>query len=127
MQALVDETIKVTQEKGAKKMTAQHLKQSIVNTEQFDFLTEIADKIPAPSEDAQAKKRRGRKSKTNEDKEESVKEEAAPVKQEEAAPFKQEESAPVEQEESATINSEEVVPEEEPQPLQQPQETDSNE
>ena len=88
MQALVDETIKVTQQKGAKKMTAQHLKQSINDTEQFDFLTEIAEKIPAPTEEPPKKRSRGsRKSKTTQD---NVKEEAEQVKEEPDAPIKSE-------------------------------------
>ncbi|EIM22911.1 histone-fold-containing protein [Wallemia mellicola] len=78
MQALVDETLKVTQDKGAKKMTAQHLKQSIEKTEQFDFLSEIAEKIPAPSaDDNQPKKRKPRKkSVKQEDQQEDLKQEA---------------------------------------------------
>ncbi|TIA80693.1 hypothetical protein E3P98_02544 [Wallemia ichthyophaga] len=140
MQALVDETIKITQEKGAKKMTAQHLKQTISNTEQFDFLTEIADKIPAPSEDTATKKRRGRKSKTNEDKEDSVKDESAQAIQEDSLPAKQEDSTstdqqqsehqlptPAEQQDPPNVKAEQDITQHESQTPQQLHDTLSNE
>ncbi|KAI8804299.1 histone-fold-containing protein [Cladochytrium replicatum] len=46
MQSLIDETCKETRTKGAKKLSPQHLKKTILNTEKFDFLKDVVADIP---------------------------------------------------------------------------------
>ncbi|KAL4065563.1 hypothetical protein V8B97DRAFT_2010372 [Scleroderma yunnanense] len=73
---IVEESSKVTVQRGAKKVEAYHLKHAVETTEMFDFLKEIVESVPDPSAggtidlDAEAggegtKKKRGSKAKKN--------------------------------------------------------------
>ncbi|KII84751.1 hypothetical protein PLICRDRAFT_45559 [Plicaturopsis crispa FD-325 SS-3] len=66
---IVDESSKVTTERGAKKVEAYHLKHAVETTEMLDFLKEIVQAVPDPSaggtidlegEGADGKKKRGK-------------------------------------------------------------------
>ncbi|KAF7318015.1 CBFD-NFYB-HMF domain-containing protein [Mycena chlorophos] len=65
---IIDEASKVTVERGSKKVEAYHLKHAVVTTEMLDFLKELVEAVPDPSnggtidleEVAAEKKRRGK-------------------------------------------------------------------
>jgi len=66
---IIDESHKVTSNRGSKKVEAYHLKHAVETTEMLDFLKEIVQAIPDPSaggtidldtENGEAKKRRGK-------------------------------------------------------------------
>ncbi|KIM64392.1 hypothetical protein SCLCIDRAFT_1213224 [Scleroderma citrinum Foug A] len=46
---IVEESSKVTVQRGAKKVEAYHLKHAVETTEMFDFLKEIVEAVPDPS------------------------------------------------------------------------------
>ncbi|KAJ7673453.1 histone-fold-containing protein [Mycena rosella] len=46
---IIDEASKVTVERGAKKVEAYHLKHAVATTEMLDFLKEIVEAVPDPS------------------------------------------------------------------------------
>jgi len=71
---IVEQATKVTQERGAKKVEAYHLKHAVETTEMLDFLKEIVESVPDPSaggtidleaEAAEGSKRKRGKSKKN--------------------------------------------------------------
>ncbi|KAI9019831.1 histone-fold-containing protein [Hyaloraphidium curvatum] len=53
LQSLIDETCKETAAQGAAKMTPEHLRACVKNTEKFDFLDSVVNKgaLPADVED----------------------------------------------------------------------------
>nr|GAT57260.1 predicted protein [Mycena chlorophos] len=65
---IIDEASKVTLDRGSKKVEAYHLKHAVVTTEMLDFLKELVEAVPDPSnggtidleEVAAEKKRRGK-------------------------------------------------------------------
>ncbi|KAJ7048542.1 histone-fold-containing protein [Mycena amicta] len=65
---IIDEASKVTIERGSKKVEAYHLKHAVVTTEMLDFLKELVEAVPDPSnggaidleEAAAEKKKRGK-------------------------------------------------------------------
>ncbi|EAU83488.1 hypothetical protein CC1G_04744 [Coprinopsis cinerea okayama7 len=66
---IIEESHKVTAERGSKKVEAYHLKHAVETTEMLDFLKEIVEAVPDPSaggtidleaENNEAKKRRGK-------------------------------------------------------------------
>ncbi|KAF7301150.1 CBFD-NFYB-HMF domain-containing protein [Mycena indigotica] len=65
---IIDEASKVTLERGSKKVEAYHLKHAVVTTEMLDFLKELVEAVPDPSnggtidleEAAAEKKKRGK-------------------------------------------------------------------
>ncbi|KAI8905827.1 histone-fold-containing protein, partial [Gorgonomyces haynaldii] len=77
LQSLVEKTLKITQDKGFKRMTAQHVKECVESVEEFDFLKDIVQKVPAMEEEEEPKKRKRKKK--DEDSKDEVKQE---VKQE---------------------------------------------
>ncbi|KAI9012961.1 H2A super protein [Gaertneriomyces sp. JEL0708] len=64
MESLITEACKITREREAKKVTPHHLKRAIMETEQFDFLRELVESLPDPTEvadpDDEQSKGRGR-------------------------------------------------------------------
>ncbi|KIY63622.1 histone-fold-containing protein, partial [Cylindrobasidium torrendii FP15055 ss-10] len=46
---IVDEAASVTQQRGSKKVEAYHLKHAIETTEMLDFLKELVEAVPDPS------------------------------------------------------------------------------
>ncbi|KAJ7475152.1 histone-fold-containing protein [Mycena galericulata] len=46
---IIDEASKVTVERGSKKVEAYHLKHAVATTEMLDFLKEIVEAVPDPS------------------------------------------------------------------------------
>ncbi|PWZ00963.1 histone-fold-containing protein [Testicularia cyperi] len=75
MASIVEETVKETRSRGAKKMSVYHVKRTVHTNENFDFLKDIVSKVPDPVEgdgaaavgDARGGKRR--KTTKNEDSE----------------------------------------------------------
>ncbi|KAG6809071.1 hypothetical protein H0H93_016139 [Arthromyces matolae] len=68
---IVDQSCKITQQRGSRKVEAYHLKHAVETTEMLDFLKEIVEAVPDPSAggtidlesenaEAGAKKRRGK-------------------------------------------------------------------
>ncbi|KAF9483662.1 histone-fold-containing protein [Pholiota conissans] len=66
---IIEESAKVTTERGSKKVEVYHLKHAVETTETLDFLKELVQDIPDPSaggtidfesENAEAKKKRGK-------------------------------------------------------------------
>ncbi|KAG6812081.1 hypothetical protein H0H92_004445 [Tricholoma furcatifolium] len=73
---IVEESSKITTERGSKKVEAYHLKHAVETTEMLDFLKEIVEAVPDPSAggtidleaesaEAAAKKKRGKGKKVN--------------------------------------------------------------
>ncbi|TKY85199.1 hypothetical protein EX895_006279 [Sporisorium graminicola] len=50
MASIVEETVKETRSRGAKKMTPYHVKRTVHTNETFDFLKDIVAKVPDPVE-----------------------------------------------------------------------------
>ncbi|CDU24465.1 related to BUR6-subunit of a heterodimeric NC2 transcription regulator complex with Ncb2p [Sporisorium scitamineum] len=50
MASIVQETVKETRSRGAKKMTPYHVKRTVHTNETFDFLKDIVAKVPDPVE-----------------------------------------------------------------------------
>ncbi|KAJ3225383.1 hypothetical protein HK099_006924 [Clydaea vesicula] len=48
MKSLIDECTKETRSRNAKKISVVHLKATVLNTDKFDFLREIVEKIQDP-------------------------------------------------------------------------------
>ncbi|KAK3808313.1 MAG: histone-fold-containing protein [Benniella sp.] len=48
MQSLIDEACLETRSKNAKRLTAAHLKKTILDKDQFDFLRDIVQNVPDP-------------------------------------------------------------------------------
>lgn len=61
MISLVSSSAEIAKEKGQKRVTAQHLKSVVLGNDQFDFLSEIVNKISEAQEGAggETKKRKG--------------------------------------------------------------------
>ncbi|KAI8579328.1 hypothetical protein K450DRAFT_242708 [Umbelopsis ramanniana AG] len=54
MQSLIDQACVETRSRNAKRLTVAHLKKTVQNTEQFDFLKDVVAEIPDPIENANA-------------------------------------------------------------------------
>ncbi|CAO3693522.1 unnamed protein product [Umbelopsis ramanniana] len=54
MQSLIDQACVETRSRNAKRLTVAHLKKTVQNTEQFDFLKDVVAEIPDPVENATA-------------------------------------------------------------------------
>ncbi|KAG0293568.1 hypothetical protein BGZ96_002675 [Linnemannia gamsii] len=52
MQSLIDEACMETRSKNAKRLTAAHLKKTILEKDQFDFLRDIVENVADPQGDA---------------------------------------------------------------------------
>ncbi|KAF9340201.1 hypothetical protein BGZ89_001177 [Linnemannia elongata] len=52
MQSLIDEACMETRAKNAKRLTAAHLKKTILEKDQFDFLRDIVENVADPQGDA---------------------------------------------------------------------------
>ncbi|KAG2174872.1 hypothetical protein INT43_005934 [Umbelopsis isabellina] len=50
MQSLIDQACVETRARNAKRLTVAHLKKTVQNTEQFDFLKDVVAEIPDPAE-----------------------------------------------------------------------------
>ncbi|ODQ67922.1 DNA polymerase epsilon subunit C [Nadsonia fulvescens var. elongata DSM 6958] len=71
MISLIEESCNQARNTNSKRVAPAHLKQAVMNTDQFDFLQEVVDKYPNPiandSEDTETTgRRKGRKPKVEE-------------------------------------------------------------
>ncbi|TPX63318.1 hypothetical protein SpCBS45565_g06685 [Spizellomyces sp. 'palustris'] len=63
MQSLIDEACKEARGRSAKKLTTVHLKRTIMDVEKFDFLRDLVEGLPDPSETTTDVKAEGEDSK----------------------------------------------------------------